>query len=144
MADQPETDRRRINHYNQLLIITLTDYQVELTYTFIRIFLLGLYAFAPLLLSLAFAILLIGQIVRKLEGWSWFDAVYWSLITASTVGYGDFRPTRRWSKALSVVIAMIGLIFTGIIVGIAVNAASVSFVGYADMDHLKVKLESIQ
>ncbi len=144
MADQPETDRRRINHYNQLLIITLTDYQVELTYTFIRIFLLGLYAFAPLLLSLAFAILLIGQIVRKLEGWSWFDAVYWSLITTSTVGYGDFRPTRRWSKALSVVIAMIGLIFTGIIVGIAVNAASVSFVGYADMDHLKVKLESIQ
>ena len=43
------------------------------------------------------------------------------------MGYGDIRPMGRLSKALSVLIALIGMIFTGIIVALAVNAVTESF-----------------
>ena len=39
-------------------------------------------------------ILLIGTVFYHLEeGWSWLDSLYFSVITLSTVGYGDFEPT---------------------------------------------------
>jgi voltage-gated potassium channel len=97
---------------------------MELTFEFSSLFLTGLYALAPVLLGLAVSIVAIGQVVRKVEGWSITDSLYWSFITASTVGYGDFRPTRRLSKYLAILIALIGLILTGIMVAIAVFAAT--------------------
>lgn len=30
------------------------------------------------------------------EGWRWIDTLYFSVITISTVGYGDFRRKRIW------------------------------------------------
>ena len=45
-------------------------------------------------------------------------------ITASTVGYGDIRPTQRRSKLLSIMIAIMGIMFTGFIVAVSVNAAT--------------------
>ena len=44
-----------------------------------------------------------------------------------TVGYGDIRPLRKISRVLSVVIAAIGIMFTGIFVVITVEAASRPF-----------------
>ena len=61
------------------------------------------------------------------ESWSRFDSFYWSFITATTVGYGDIRPLHKLSKTISVLIALTGMIFTGIIVALAINAASISF-----------------
>ena len=68
-----------------------------------------------------------GHIVGRLESWDRLDAIYWGFITATTVGYGDIRPRGRLSKALSVLIALIGMIFTGIMVALAVNAVTESF-----------------
>jgi voltage-gated potassium channel len=74
----------------------------------------------------------LGQIVGRIESWKKFDALYWSFITATTVGYGDIRPSYRTSKALSVLIAMTGLIFTGIIVAIAIRSATYAFNVHVD------------
>ena len=44
-----------------------------------------------------------------LEGWRWLDALYFSVTTLTTVGYGDFSPTTDLSKLFT-----IGYIFIGI------------------------------
>jgi len=81
----------------------------------------------PLLIMLGFFITLLGHVVGRLESWNKLDAIYWAFITATTVGYGDIRPTGRLPKILSVIIALIGMIFTGIMVAVAVNAVTESY-----------------
>jgi voltage-gated potassium channel len=97
-----------------------------LTVTFLRQFYVGLWLTLPLLLSLALGITLLGQAVGKQEGWSRFDSFYWSFITATTVGYGDFRPVKRKSKIIAVIIAFLGLTLTGIVIAVAVQAATLA------------------
>ncbi len=101
-----------------------------LTTTFLKQFLFGLWLTAPLLLSLAGIITVLGQIVGKKEGWSPFDSFYWSFITATTVGYGDVRPTKKWARILAVVIALVGLTFTGILIAVAVHAATIALAAH--------------
>ena len=100
---------------------------MDFTFSFLKTFLYGLYFTAPLLLLILLTTIFLGQIVGHIESWKRFDALYWSFITATTVGYGDIRPTYRTSKVLSVLIALTGLIFTGIIVAIAVRSATYAF-----------------
>ncbi len=102
---------------------------MEFTFQFIEYFYYGLNLAAPLLIFLALVIVLLGQIVGQRESWSRFDSLYWSFITATTVGYGDIRPLQKLSKTISILIALTGMIFTGIIVALAINAASISFSG---------------
>lgn len=100
---------------------------MEFTWDFIRIFFIGLFYAAPLLATLALTIVILGHVLGRLEGWSRADALYHAFITATTVGYGDFCPRRKRSRVLAIVIAFVGIIFTGIIVAIALHSASHAF-----------------
>lgn len=99
---------------------------IGLTLTFLKQFGIGLYLTFPLLLSLAALITLLGQTVGRKEGWSRFNSFYWSFITATTVGYGDIRPTKHASRLIAVLIAFLGLVLSGIVIAVAVNAATVA------------------
>jgi len=46
---------------------------------------------------------------RIVEGWSWLDAFYFSVITLTTVGYGDLHPTRPSSKIFTVFFIFVGV-----------------------------------
>jgi len=84
----------------------------------------------------------LGQVVAHIEKWHWFDGLYWAFITATTVGYGDIRPLKKRSKILSIFIAFIGLMFTGIIVAVAVNSTSVAIEKQGDAGIIeKIKKE---
>ena len=109
---------------------------MEFTLTFIRIFFKDIFLAAPLVISFFFFILLLGQIVGRIEGWSRFNAAYWSFITALTVGYGDIRPLKKFTKTLAVVIALTGLMFSGILVAITVNSATVTFTEYMEKQNI--------
>jgi voltage-gated potassium channel len=103
------------------------------TFDYLQIFYLGLKLSSPLLGFAALLIILLGMIVGLRESWGRFDAVYWAFITATTVGYGDIRPTRPLSKILSILIALIGMTFTGILVALAIYAATTAM---GQQDHV--------
>ncbi len=95
-----------------------------LTFRFLKELAVGLWSFSPLLLVLVLVIMLLGYLAGKQEGWSRLDSFYWAFVTATTVGYGDFRPTKRRSRIIAILIAVLGLLTTGIIVALGVHAAT--------------------
>lgn len=97
-----------------------------LTITFLKQFCIGIWLTLPLLVSLALAITLLGRAVGRQEGWSLFDSFYWSFVTATTVGYGDIRPVKRKSKVIAIIIAFLGLTLSGIVIAVAVQAATLA------------------
>lgn len=48
------------------------------------------------------------------EGWGWLDSLYFSVITLTTVGYGDFAPQTDGGKAFTIIYILVGL---GILAG---------------------------
>jgi hypothetical protein len=46
---------------------------------------------------------------RQVEHWSILDSLYFCVMTISTIGYGDFAPTRELSKLFSIGYAILGI-----------------------------------
>ena len=91
----------------------------------------------PILFVLLSCITALALMVGRIESWNAIDSVYYGFITATTVGYGDIRPSQTSSKLLAVVIALIGMILTGIVVALAVEAV----MGAAEIHNLEVQLK---
>jgi voltage-gated potassium channel len=81
----------------------------------------------PLFLGLSAIIATLSVWVGRKEGWSVADSLYFGFITALTVGYGDLRPKHGVNKFIAVVLALFGLITSGILVAVAVEAVAVTF-----------------
>ena len=63
-----------------------------------------------------------GILFARFEGLSFSKGLYLSFITGLTIGYGDVVPTTALGQTLSILVGIIGVIFMGLIVGIATNA----------------------
>ena len=62
------------------------------------------------LLLTSTAILIIGTFAyHELEGWSYLDAFYFSFITLTTIGFGDFAPQTDAGKVFTIVYITIGV-----------------------------------
>lgn len=44
-----------------------------------------------------------------LEDWTWIQALYYSVVTLSTVGYGDLVPTTDLSRLIAVIYIIFGV-----------------------------------
>ena len=76
---------------------------------------------------LALLITSLGLWIGRKEAWSIVDAIYFAFITATTVGYGDFHPKHTACKYVAIIIAIIGVLFTGIIVATGIYAIETAF-----------------
>ena len=77
---------------------------MDFTVTFIKIFFWGVYLTYPIILAIIVIIISLGLIVGRIESWTKFNSIYWSFITALTVGYGDMKPISKASKILSIIL----------------------------------------
>jgi voltage-gated potassium channel len=111
---------------------------------FVQIFFSVLYLALPLLLSMSLLVAILGVIAAYLEGWTVFVGIYWAFITATTVGYGDVRAKRKTARSISVMIAFIGVVFTGITVAIAVESATRAYANHEDLPALQARLDKLK
>ena len=76
------------------------------------------------LLGVVLLMLIAGaHIYHQLEGWSYLDAFYFTVITLTTVGYGDFSPHTGSGKIFSMIYILMGLgVFGAMIALIADNS----------------------
>ncbi|KAF5703614.1 Outward-rectifier potassium channel TOK1 [Fusarium mundagurra] len=61
--------------------------------------------------------LLLGAFIfSEIESWSYLDAVYWTVVTLFTVGFGDYHPTTDLGRALLIPFALAGIISLGLVI----------------------------
>jgi len=49
------------------------------------------------------------------------DALYFSLVTITTLGYGDMQPLDAWAKCLVILEVVVGLVFFGLVIATIIN-----------------------
>jgi voltage-gated potassium channel len=105
---------------------------MDFTVTFIKIFFWGVYLTYPILVAIIVIIISLGLIVGRIESWTKFNSIYWSFITALTVGYGDMKPISKASKILSIIVGSVGIMLGGILVAITLEATTNAFEVHTD------------
>lgn len=78
--------------------------------------------FLPLFIALALTVICLALWIGKQEKWNKADSIYFGFITATTVGYGDFHPKTTSAKFIAIIISIVGLIMTGILVALSLEA----------------------
>eukprot|EP00434_Breviolum_minutum_P038500 symbB.v1.2.034152.t1/scaffold4359.1/size40727/1 len=103
---EPETEMALID----------TDLTVEST---------TLSAIGSAIVTLLFYCLFSAVFFTNVEGWTTVEAIYFSMVTMSTVGYGDLAPTIWYSRMVGVAFILVGIILVfgqiGGVVGFAIE-----------------------
>tara|TARA_B100000925_G_scaffold87899_1_gene63355 strand:+ start:5227 stop:5520 length:294 start_codon:yes stop_codon:yes gene_type:complete len=66
-------------------------------------------SYRNLLLTTNFFIALGTVVYHHIEGWSWLDSLYFSVITLTTIGYGDFSPQTDLGKIFTLLYIVVGV-----------------------------------
>jgi hypothetical protein len=82
----------------------------------------GLRVVWPILSGLLVVIVALGIVIGRIEGWSLTDSIYFAFISGLTIGYGDLVPKAPLARMLAVAIGMTGILMTGLVAAIGVQA----------------------
>ncbi|TWT79448.1 pH-gated potassium channel KcsA [Planctomycetes bacterium CA13] len=74
------------------------------------------------LFGLLLIIMLCGIAISYIERMDLGEAIYFAFVTGLSVGYGDIVPVTLGGRILSVLVGLIGVVFTGLVVAIATRA----------------------
>ena len=101
---------------------------IKFTFKFLELFVTGLFMVSPVLLFLGGILCILAKITCRIEKWqSYTKSLYFTFITALTVGYGKTVPSSGWGRFLSVVSGFVGVVLTGVIVSVALNSVMISW-----------------
>ena len=109
---------------------------------FSKAFLVLLWHSAPIWVGISILITLLGLIIAELEGLTFGNGLYFAWVTGTTVGYGDLTPTLVITRVLAIIVAIFGIVFTGIIVSLALSAAKIAIQSSGSLDEMKRKAEA--
>jgi Ion channel len=84
----------------------------------------------PIISWVLFAMAGPGLLIGQIEGWRIDEALYFTFVTGLTIGYGDLTPRHVVSRLLAVVIGFAGILLTGLIVALSVEALRVTAAFY--------------
>jgi hypothetical protein len=76
----------------------------------------------PILSGVLFAMVGPGLLIGHIEGWRIADALYFTFVTGLTIGYGDLTPRHNVSRFLAVMIGFAGIVLTGLVAAVSVEA----------------------
>ncbi|MBM9536226.1 potassium channel family protein [Desulfobulbus alkaliphilus] len=110
---------------------------IDFTMTFLHVFAKGVYLCLPILLFMLVMIFSLAVWSGRRMHLKWGDLLYWAFITALTVGYGDITPRDRVAKTCAILIGLFGILFTGILVAIAVSATTIAIQQHVDLSAIK-------
>ena len=65
--------------------------------------------FKELILILGILVLIGGIFYSFVEGWRFLDALYFSIVTITTLGYGDFVPLTDIGKVFTIIYSLSGI-----------------------------------
>ena len=82
----------------------------------------GLRVAWPILSGLLLAIVVLGVVIGRLEGWSLQESVYFAFVSGLTIGYGDFAPKLLLTRMLAIFIGVCGVLITALLAAVAVKA----------------------
>ena len=82
----------------------------------------GLRVVWPVLSALLVAVVALGLLVGRLEGWSVQESIYFAFVSGLTIGYGDLAPKMGFTRALAIVIGICGVLVTALVAAVAVKA----------------------
>jgi Ion channel len=63
-----------------------------------------------------------GVTIGHIESWRIDEALYFTFVTGLTIGYGDFTPKHLTARLLALVIGFAGIVLTGLVAAVAVQA----------------------
>ncbi|MGH6810323.1 MAG: potassium channel family protein [Ensifer adhaerens] len=63
-----------------------------------------------------------GLLIGQIEGWRMIDTLYFTFVTGLTIGYGDLVPSHATSRVLAVMIGLTGIVLTGLVAAVSVQA----------------------
>jgi hypothetical protein len=82
----------------------------------------GLKVVWPILSGLLAIMVALGMVIAWREGWHFGDGLYFAFVSGLTIGYGDLVPKHPMSRALAIVIGAHGILLTGLVAAVAVQA----------------------
>src|SRR5262245_57294760 len=57
-----------------------------------------------------------------IEGWSWFDGLYMTVITLATIGYGETHPLSIAGRTFTLIMIIIGVALFGFLISVLTKA----------------------
>ena len=79
-----------------------------------------------IVLVLAGGLAVCAFFIHRAEDMAFGEALYFTMITGLTVGYGDITPASPVARVLSIIAALIGVVFVGIVVAVATRALTLT------------------
>lgn len=82
----------------------------------------GLAVVWPIFSALLVLMVGLGIAIGFIEGWPMLDGLYFAFVSGLTIGYGDLVPKTLLSRALAICIGFTGILLTGLVAAIGVQA----------------------
>lgn len=92
----------------------------------------GLLVVWPVVSALLLAMVGLGIVAGRFEGWPLGDSLYFSFVSGLTIGYGDLSPKTGAGRIVAITIGACGILLTALVAAVAVKALTVARGGNGD------------